>query len=55
MKINFRFEGRTWYTPIRGRLWIHATKKVPTQDHLDQVKAVYRNIVGEGVYKNFEC
>jgi hypothetical protein len=41
------FEGRTWYTPIRGRLWICAGKKQPTQETIDQVKLLYRHIVGD--------
>lgn len=31
-------EGRTWYTPHRGRLWIHAGGKIPTQQEISQLE-----------------
>lgn len=40
----YRFEGRNWYTPVRGRLWICAGGKQPTQEVIDSVKAVYSHI-----------
>ena len=27
-------EGRTWYSSHRGRLWIHAAAKVPTDEEI---------------------
>ncbi|XP_023348454.1 activating signal cointegrator 1 [Eurytemora carolleeae] len=35
-------EGRTWYSNHRGRLWIHAAGKVPTQPEVDQLQNFYR-------------
>ena len=34
-------EGRTWYSPHRGRLWIHAASKVPTEEEIKSVQASY--------------
>jgi len=34
-------EGRTWYSNHRGRLWIHAASKVPTQQEVDQLQRFY--------------
>eukprot|EP00123_Amoebidium_parasiticum_P021418 comp6674_c0_seq1/m.2457 comp6674_c0_seq1/g.2457 ORF comp6674_c0_seq1/g.2457 comp6674_c0_seq1/m.2457 type:complete len:601 (-) comp6674_c0_seq1:395-2197(-) len=34
-------EGRVWYTPHRGRLWIAAAAKVPTQDEIDVIERQY--------------
>eukprot|EP00112_Aurelia_sp_Birch-Aquarium-sp1_P004748 Seg154.6 transcript_id=Seg154.6/GoldUCD/mRNA.D3Y31 product="Activating signal cointegrator 1" protein_id=Seg154.6/GoldUCD/D3Y31 len=38
-------EGRSWYTPHRGRLWIASTAKLPDQQQIqfvqDQYKALY--------------
>jgi len=31
-------EGRTWYSPHRGRLWIHAAAKEPTREEVAQVQ-----------------
>jgi len=44
-----QFEGRTWYTPVRGRLWICSGNKPPTTDVIKQVEASYRMIAGEDV------
>ncbi|XP_072236203.1 activating signal cointegrator 1 [Leuresthes tenuis] len=39
-----RVEGRTWYTPHRGRLWIAAAAKKPTPQENAEVEAMYRHI-----------
>ncbi|XP_043245105.1 activating signal cointegrator 1-like isoform X4 [Amphibalanus amphitrite] len=39
-------EGRTWYTPYRGRLWIAAAAKVPTPQEIKQVEDTYRVMAG---------
>lgn len=39
-----RVEGRTWYTPHRGPLWIAAAAKKPTPQEVQEVEAMYRNI-----------
>ena len=43
-----RVEGRSWYTTHRGRLWIAAAAKVPSQPEIDQVEHFYRSLY-EGV------
>lgn len=35
-------EGRTWYSSHRGRLWIHAASKVPTQQEIEEVVRFYQ-------------
>jgi len=35
-------EGRTWYSQHRGRLWIHAGSKVPTQTEVQELQNFYR-------------
>ncbi|KAF5275376.1 hypothetical protein FQA39_LY06833 [Lamprigera yunnana] len=37
-------EGRTWYTEHRGRLWIHAASKQPSNEELLEVEQMYRKI-----------
>ena len=37
-------EGRTWYSSHRGRLWIHAAAKVPTEDEIKAVQASYSGV-----------
>ncbi|XP_068596209.1 activating signal cointegrator 1 [Brachionichthys hirsutus] len=39
-----RVEGRTWYTPHRGRLWIAAAAKKPTPQEIAEVEAMYRHV-----------
>lgn len=34
-------EGRMWYSPHRGRLWIAAAAKVPTQEEIRQVEHMH--------------
>lgn len=38
-------EGRTWYTPHRGRLWIAATAKIPTPEETADVEQTYRYLL----------
>ena len=35
-------EGRNWYSAHRGRLWIHAASKVPSDEEARQVQDFYR-------------
>jgi len=35
-------EGRSWYTPHRGRLWIHAAAKEPDPDIISQMVGFYK-------------
>jgi len=42
-----RHEGRTWYTPHRGRLWIAAALRVPTPHEIQNAEHVY-GILKEG-------
>ncbi|XP_023222179.1 activating signal cointegrator 1-like [Centruroides sculpturatus] len=44
-------EGRTWYTSHRGRLWIHAGAKVPTQQEILQLENSTRIIKGASYIK----
>ena len=37
-------EGRTWFTPHRGRLWIAATAKAPDPAEIADMEAVYRQL-----------
>ena len=46
--VVFRHEGRTWYTPHRGRLWIAATAKTPTPQEIADNEQTYRYL-----YKGF--
>lgn len=39
-----KVEGRSWYTSHRGRLWIAATVKKPTDQEIDFVEDMYRNM-----------
>merc|ERR1712188_114285 len=41
-----KLEGRSWYTPHRGRLWIASTVKVPEKEHIIHVEDQYRYLVG---------
>ncbi|XP_049761511.1 activating signal cointegrator 1 isoform X4 [Elephas maximus indicus] len=42
-----RVEGRTWYTPHRGRLWIAATAKKPSPQEVSELQATYRLLRGK--------
>lgn len=42
----FRHEGRTWYTSHRGRLWIAAASKAPTQQEIQNAEHLYRVLKG---------
>ncbi|XP_013776774.1 activating signal cointegrator 1-like [Limulus polyphemus] len=37
-----KHEGRTWYTPYRGRLWIHSASKVPSHQEITETEQIYR-------------
>ncbi|XP_020093363.1 uncharacterized protein LOC109713625 isoform X1 [Ananas comosus] len=39
-----RVEGRSWPSPITGRLWIHAASKVPDADTIKAMEDFYREI-----------
>lgn len=39
-----KHEGRAWFTTYRGRLWIHAAGKQPTQDDISEVEEIYHRI-----------
>ncbi|KAF5203407.1 Activating signal cointegrator [Thalictrum thalictroides] len=39
-----RVEGRSWPSPIRGRLWIHAASKVPDPETIKAMEDFYREI-----------
>ena len=43
-----RVEGRTWYTPHRGRLWIAAAAKQPTDQDIAAVEGMYRALYVNG-------
>uniref|UniRef100_A0A1E1XCG3 Putative activating signal cointegrator 1-like protein n=1 Tax=Amblyomma aureolatum TaxID=187763 RepID=A0A1E1XCG3_9ACAR len=40
-----KHEGRAWFTTYRGRLWIHAAGKQPTEEDINEVVDIYRKIV----------
>ncbi|RWS01712.1 activating signal cointegrator 1-like isoform X1 [Dinothrombium tinctorium] len=37
-------EGRNWYTPYRGRVWIHAAAKEPRQEDITKAENLFRLI-----------
>ncbi|XP_074319520.1 uncharacterized protein LOC141656509 [Silene latifolia] len=39
-----RVEGRSWPSPIRGRLWIHAASKVPEPETIKAMEDFYKEI-----------
>lgn len=39
-----RVEGRSWPSPIKGRLWIHAASKVPDESTIKAMEYFYREI-----------
>ncbi|KAL0277655.1 UNVERIFIED_CONTAM: hypothetical protein PYX00_004875 [Menopon gallinae] len=39
-----RFEGRTWYTSHRGRLWIAAASRHPTEDDIKDAERFFREV-----------
>ena len=45
------FKGRTWYSPHRGRLWIHAASKVPTDEEIAAVQQMYLQNGGQNDVK----
>ncbi|XP_059036749.1 activating signal cointegrator 1 isoform X6 [Mustela lutreola] len=44
-----RVEGRSWYTPHRGRLWIAATAKRPSPQEVSELQTTYRVLRGKDV------
>ncbi|XP_004687741.2 PREDICTED: activating signal cointegrator 1 isoform X2 [Condylura cristata] len=44
-----RVEGRSWYTPHRGRLWIAATAKRPSPQEVSELQATYHLLRGKDV------
>ncbi|XP_076182818.1 activating signal cointegrator 1 isoform X2 [Ptiloglossa arizonensis] len=42
-------EGRSWYTPHRGRLWIASASKSPTADEISNVEQFYRILKNEKI------
>nr|XP_019604254.1 PREDICTED: activating signal cointegrator 1 isoform X1 [Rhinolophus sinicus] len=44
-----RVEGRSWYTPHRGRLWIAATAKRPSPQEVSELQTTYRFLRGKDV------
>lgn len=37
-------EGRTWYTPHRGKLWIASTAQIPDQEEIHLIEMSYRKM-----------
>ncbi|RNA01135.1 Activating signal cointegrator 1 [Brachionus plicatilis] len=37
-----KHEGRSWYTPLRGRLWIHAASKQPSETDIKEMETFYK-------------
>merc|ERR1712150_433721 len=37
-------EGRTWYSSHRGRLWIHAASKQPSETEVNELQSFYRTL-----------
>lgn len=46
--LYLRVEGRSWYTPHRGRLWIAATAKRPSPQEVSELQTTYRFLRGKG-------
>ncbi|XP_060007677.1 activating signal cointegrator 1 isoform X2 [Lagenorhynchus albirostris] len=44
-----RVEGRSWYTPHRGRLWIAATAKRPSPQEVSELQTTYLLLRGKDV------
>lgn len=45
-------EGRTWYTPYRGRLWIHAASKQPDDVDITEMESFYKLFYSD---KDIKC
>lgn len=37
-----KHEGRSWYSPYRGRLWIHAASKQPNELEIKEIETFYK-------------
>ena len=44
-------EGRNWYSAHRGRLWIHAASKAPSDEEVRQVQDFYKARYGSKWYE----
>ena len=44
-------EGRNWYSAHRGRLWIHAASKAPSDEEVRQVQDFYKARYGNKWYE----
>lgn len=42
-----RTEGRTWNTPFRGRLWIHAAAKEVDPEEIDVIENTYTELYSQ--------
>lgn len=42
-----RHEGRTWYSSVRGRLWIHAASRQASEQEIEDLKRFYVNYYGD--------
>jgi len=38
-----KHESRSWFTRFRGRLWIHASSKKPSQEEVERIQLFYLN------------
>lgn len=47
-----KHEGRTWYTPYRGRLWIHAASKQPDECGIKEMESFYKVLYSSNKYQN---
>ncbi|OTF72293.1 activating signal cointegrator 1-like protein [Euroglyphus maynei] len=48
-----RFEGRTWYSPFKGRLWIYAAHKMPSDEEIQNVEQFYRHLGHKNFPRNY--
>ena len=39
-----RFEGRTWYSTFKGRLWIYAAQRRPTTEEITKIEKFYTQL-----------
>ncbi|VVC34702.1 Zinc finger, C2HC5-type,Zinc finger, RING/FYVE/PHD-type,ASCH domain,PUA-like domain [Cinara cedri] len=42
-------EGRTWFTPHRGRLWIASTAQKPNEEDIKRMETFYKHLKGENL------
>lgn len=48
-----RFEGRTWYSPFKGRLWIYAAHKMPSDEEIQNVEQFYSHLGNKNFPRNY--